>query len=100
MEADDLGLDLDLGRGMGQLRREVSTGWWRLTVAVEDERSWVGHLMEEGLLMDSGRPWQILVGCREEMSTVWQGSWEVGPGPDCCSCWKLDMGQIAVAAGC
>jgi hypothetical protein len=66
----------------------------------EDERSWVGHLMEEGLLMDSGRPWQILVGCREEMSTVWQGSWEVGPGPDCCSCWKLDMGQIAVAAGC
>ena len=56
MEAGDL--DLDLGEWMGQLRREVSTGWWRLTVAVEDDRSWVGdlgHLMEEGLLMDSGR---------------------------------------------
>ena len=37
----------------------------------EDERSWVGdlgYLMEEGLLMDSGRPWQILVSCWEGRS--------------------------------
>jgi hypothetical protein len=34
MEADDLDLDLDPGKEMCLLRREVSTGWWRLTVTV------------------------------------------------------------------